>query len=72
MSDYTYQPFPAWFYGPNGEAEIFHGAEQVPAGWVDHPAKLGQKEDAAEPTAQPEAKRRGRPPKAANVTEDEF
>lgn len=26
-----------WFYGPNGEAEIFHDAADVPAGWLDHP-----------------------------------
>ena len=71
--------FPAWFYGPNGEAEIFEAAEQVPAGWADAPGKV-KTVDAPEETGDsapkpegslPEAKRRGRPPKVA-VTEDEF
>lgn len=66
---YEYVAFPAWFYGPDGEAEIFDSMEQVPSGWVDHPAKIGQKEDV--PVEEP-AKRRGRPPKVAEVTEDEF
>jgi hypothetical protein len=30
---------PAWFYGPNGEAEIFNDLSDVPAGWRDHPFK---------------------------------
>jgi len=33
--------WPAWFYGPNDAAEIFEKAEDVPAGWVDHPALVG-------------------------------
>lgn len=64
---YEYQPFPAWFYGPNGEAEIFESQEQIPTGWVDDPNKFAQKSV--------EAPRRGRPPKAVEaveVTEDEF
>lgn len=66
---YEHQSFPAWFYGPNGEAEIFESQAQVPAGWLDDPNKFAQKS---------EAPRRGRPPKVAEapeaveVTEDEF
>lgn len=32
--------FPGWFYGPNGEAEIFQKAEDVPKGWEDAPQKV--------------------------------
>jgi len=31
--------FPAWFYGPNGEAAIFSTADEIPAGWADAPRK---------------------------------
>ncbi len=31
--------WPSWRYGPNQEAEIFQRAEDVPAGWKDHPRK---------------------------------
>ena len=30
--------FPAWFYGPNGEARIFAASDDVPEGWRDSPA----------------------------------
>jgi hypothetical protein len=30
--------WPAWFYGPNGEAEIFASEADVPDGWRDTPA----------------------------------
>lgn len=66
---YEYVAFPAWFYGPNGEAEIFESEAQVPAGWLDDPNKFAQKSET--PDEEP-AKRRGRPPKVAEVTEDEF
>ena len=49
--------WPSWRYGPDGQEAIFHKAEDVPEGWVDHPAKVG-----TEPEA-PKAKR-GRPAKA--------
>lgn len=26
--------WPAWFNGPNGETQIFHSSEDVPAGWT--------------------------------------
>jgi hypothetical protein len=34
------QNWPAWRYGPNGEAQIFASAGDVPEGWVKHPSKL--------------------------------
>jgi hypothetical protein len=36
--------FPSWRYGPDGAAEIFEHEEDVPAGWVDHPAKLAKEQ----------------------------
>lgn len=30
--------WPAWHYGPGGEARIFKKAEDVPEGWADTPA----------------------------------
>lgn len=42
--------FPGWYYGPNGEAEQFNAIEEVPEGWLDHPAKFtGNKQTAPEP-----------------------
>jgi hypothetical protein len=32
--------WPAWFYGPNNQADTFSSPEEVPAGWVDHPSKI--------------------------------
>jgi hypothetical protein len=34
------QNWPAWRYGPNGEAQIFTSAGDVPEGWVKHPSRL--------------------------------
>lgn len=31
--------FPAWWYGPNGETQIFDREDDVPKGWHDHPSK---------------------------------
>ena len=31
--------WPAWYYGPAGEAQVFENADDVPKGWKDHPAK---------------------------------
>lgn len=39
--------FPAWYYGPKGEAEIFESAGDVPKGWLDHPQKAKTKTVAA-------------------------
>lgn len=63
--------FPRWFYGPNGEAEIFEAKELVPAGWSAWQGKFDTPAETDDNEPAPEAKRRGRPPKAA-VTEDEF
>lgn len=30
----TDKNWPAWFNGPNGEAEIFNSADEVPDGWT--------------------------------------
>lgn len=49
--------FPAWFYGPDGAACIFERAEDIPAGWVDSPAKVGAEPVKAEPKPR---KRKGR------------
>lgn len=39
--------FPSYRYGPGGKAQIFQNAEDVPAGWEDHPSKVkGAKADA--------------------------
>lgn len=32
--------WPAWRYGPGGEARIFQEDEPIPEGWVDHPSLL--------------------------------
>lgn len=44
--------FPSWRYGPDGKAEIFNDEGDVPAGWVDHPSKVGK-------ATKPRAKRSG-------------
>lgn len=33
--EYVHQSWPAWFYGPDGEAKLFQKAEDVPEGWTD-------------------------------------
>lgn len=40
---YQHQAWPAVRYGPNGQADIFQSADEVPEGWVDHPSKIGKK-----------------------------
>lgn len=47
----SHADFPAWYYGPNGEAEIFKTHDAVPQGWLDHPAKHEAKPKAAPPKA---------------------
>lgn len=37
MSNYEPIKFPGFRYGPNGEAQIFDRAEDVPEGWTDNP-----------------------------------
>lgn len=31
------QLWPSWYYGPDGEAEIFNNASEVPPGWTTDP-----------------------------------
>lgn len=46
--------WPAWRYHESKpEGQVFQNAEDVPAGWVDHPAKIGQ--DDAAPVKAPAA-----------------
>lgn len=58
MTDHPEPGFPSWRYGPEGAAQIFLTAADVPAGWTDHPAKLDGTspvpEVAANQCAQPE------------------
>lgn len=44
------QTWPAWRYGPNGAADIFDSESAVPAGWKDHPSKVGADKPAPRPT----------------------
>jgi hypothetical protein len=51
--------WPSWRYGPNGEAQIFEKAEDVPKGWEDHPSKFEKKteiEEVAEEAPEPKRK----------------
>lgn len=41
MTEATDKNWPAWFYGPNGESEIFQHPADVPEGWLDDPNKHG-------------------------------
>lgn len=45
--------FPSWFYGPNGEAEIFTEASAVPEDWKTHPSLF--EEAAPEAPKEPKA-----------------
>lgn len=40
--------FPSFRYGPDGAAQVFQCAADVPAGWVDHPSKLKGGDPSAE------------------------
>jgi hypothetical protein len=40
---YTYQPWPSWAFGPNGESAIFQSEEDVPKGWTHHGETKGGK-----------------------------
>lgn len=31
--------WPAWYYGPAGEAKVFQSEAEVPQGWLDAPGK---------------------------------
>lgn len=45
--------WPAWRYGPKGEAAVFEAEKDVPKGWHDHPAKHGSDAGAARTATQP-------------------
>lgn len=51
--------WPAWRYGPKGEAAVFESEADVPKGWHDHPSKHAEKAPKA-----PEAKAEEKPAKA--------
>lgn len=57
MSDEDKVSWPAWYYGPDGAAEIFNNDDEVPEGWQDHPSKVGgqkaPKADAVVPVDSP-------------------
>ena len=36
--------WPAVFYGPDGQDQVFESPDQVPEGWHDDPAKVGDPE----------------------------
>ncbi len=56
--------WPAWRYGPGGQARIFQEESEVPDGWVDSQVEAARlDEEAAKPTPKPKV-RRGRKPKA--------
>lgn len=58
--------WPAWFYGPGEKAEIFERAEDVPAGWQDHPSKVTAAKPA--PTPAPAASgSEAKPPKTGKA-----
>ena len=44
--------WPGWFYGPDGAAAIFQCREDVPAGWEDHPSKVGAVIESVRPDIQ--------------------
>lgn len=43
------QHWPSWRYGPNGQSGVFDSETDVPAGWQDHPSKVGEKPVKAAP-----------------------
>lgn len=53
--------WPSWRFGPGGKKAVFESEDDVPAGWVDHPSKVGKAEPKAEPKP---ATKRTRKPKA--------
>ena len=46
------ESWPAWFYGPEGQSELFQNHDEVPEGWADHPSKV---EMGPAPIEEPEA-----------------
>lgn len=75
---YVFVAWPAWRYGPNGEAAIFEEHDVVPEGWTENPQpEKSHEEESTEAGSQADAPdgeegrqeegvltpRRGRPPK---------
>lgn len=40
--------FPQWAYGPGGKSGVFNSADEIPAGWVDHPSKVKDAADTSD------------------------
>ncbi len=55
--------YPGWRYGPNGEAQIFQCAEDVPEGWYDTPQEAVARAQKPVETPSEEKPKRGRPKK---------
>lgn len=56
--------FPSWRYGPDGAAEIFASAEEVPSGWAEHPSAFADPMDRdGDGKMGGSLPKRGRPPK---------
>lgn len=45
----TIASWPAWYYGPDGQSQIFQSEEEIPDGWEDHPKKVGDVRQRREP-----------------------
>lgn len=48
---YRHQDFPSWRYGPNGQSVIVNSEDETPAGWEDHPSKVGGEAGGGQGTA---------------------
>jgi hypothetical protein len=42
---YIPQDWPAWYYGPKGEAAIFEGGDDIPKGWTTTPKPPADEEE---------------------------
>lgn len=49
---YKYSAWPAWRYGPGGEAKVFQRIEDVPVGWVDTPQPAQESEELPDTSAE--------------------
>lgn len=64
------QNWPAWFYGPNGQSQVFENEKDVPSGWADHPTKVkGGVDPAPKPTAAKAAGGAAAAPQAGTATD---
>lgn len=53
MDDDKNSSWPAWYYGPKGEADIFQSKTEVPSGWKDHPFNPDEAKATSKPAAAP-------------------